>query len=235
VPPTVVPLPDPTAVSAAPLGTDAAQDFPTAEITPPSGGGGHRAAPRLGPLGRGIAAPLAAVAVVVVVIVLLIWINGKPSGKQTGPGVVAAPTPSTPVATAPVVPTQAPPSTATTQPTPHATPTKPKATKSVQVGNAEPVDATAMAPVVVLNNSTITGLAAQVASELRAKGWHVNSVGNQQAVIPETTLYYGSGERAAALHLAKQFSQIQRVRSAAAAGISSYGSNLTLVVTRDWT
>jgi cytoskeletal protein RodZ len=179
-------------------------------------------------------APLAAVVVVVVVILLLIWINGKGSGNKTGPGVVTAPTrTNSPLATAPVVPTQNP---TPVGHTPSTHPTKPMPTKHHHsTGPVVPATSNAMAPVVVLNNSRITGLAAQVASELRAKGWQINSVGNQQAVIPETTLYYGDGKRAAALHLAKQFTQIRRVRSATAAGISGYGSNLTLVVTRDWT
>jgi len=134
---------------------------------------------------------------------------------------------------APVVPTQNPATTVAHSPSTHPTAVKPSPTKTVQIGGAA-ASRTAMAPVVVLNNSTISGLAAQVASELRSKGWHIKSVGNQQGIIPVTTLYFASGERAAALHLASEFSQIQRVRSAAQAGITSYGNNLTLVVTRDW-
>jgi hypothetical protein len=238
VPPTVVPLPESASAAVVPpTGADGefADFFSTGEITGPLGRSGHRAASQLGPLARRLAAPVGAVAVVVIVILLLIWINGKPAGKQTGPGVVAAPRITTsPTASSPVVP-PSPGPTAATQPTSHPKPTKPKATKSAQVGAANPHAGTAMAPVVVLNNSMITGLAAQVASEVRAKGWHIKSVGNQRTVISESTLYFAPGEHAAAMHLAKQFPQIRRVRSAASAGITSYGANLTLVVTRDWT
>jgi hypothetical protein len=232
IPPTLVPLPPPTDGPQPGSAGEFADFFSTGEITGPLGQRGHRAASQLAPLARRLAAPLAAVVVVVVVILLLIWINGKPSGNRTGPGVVA-PTVTAPVLVPPPTshPTPKPPSTS--HPTSHPTSAPPtphhrSSTPAVPVGN------TAMAPVVVLNNSTISGLAAAVANELHAKGWQIKSVGNQQSVIAETTLYYGAGKRAAARHLAKQFSQIRRIRSAAAAGIASYGSNLTLVVTRDW-
>ena len=57
-------------------------------------------------------------------------------------------------------------------------------------------------PVVVLNETRIRGLAADVASDLRAKGWTVTGVGNWQGAIPETTVYYPAGQRSRALRLA---------------------------------
>jgi hypothetical protein len=195
----------------------------------------------LNPVLRRLAAPLGAVVVVVVVIVLLIWINGKPSGKGPGAGVIAAPTlTSSPIATAPVTtaavqPTNNPATavvhTPSTHPSAAVTPT---ATKTVHIGNARPTRI-AMAPVVVLNNSTIHGLAASVAAELRAKGWHIESVGNLQGRTPTTTVYYATGERAEAIRLAHEFPSISSIRSAASADIMSHGSDLTLVVTRYWT
>jgi hypothetical protein len=57
-------------------------------------------------------------------------------------------------------------------------------------------------PVVVLNETRIRGLAAQVAGDLRDKGWTVTGVGNWQGAVPETTVYYPQGQRSRALRLA---------------------------------
>jgi hypothetical protein len=92
--------------------------------------------------------------------------------------------------------------------------------------------AAARAPVAVLNNSTISGLAAQVASELRAKKWNVAVVGNLQRVTPVTTVYFPAGRKSAARHLAHDFGQIKRVLPNSAGGFHT--AHLTLVVTRDW-
>lgn len=52
-------------------------------------------------------------------------------------------------------------------------------------------------PVVVLNATSRTGLAAEVAKRLRAKGWTVTSVGNWRGGVPTTTVY-ATGRAAAA-------------------------------------
>lgn len=52
-------------------------------------------------------------------------------------------------------------------------------------------------PVVVLNATDRTGLAAEVAKRLRAKGWTVVSVGNWTRGVPTTTVY-ATGRAAAA-------------------------------------
>jgi hypothetical protein len=52
-------------------------------------------------------------------------------------------------------------------------------------------------PVVVLNATNRTGLAAEVAKRLRAKGWTVVSVGNWRGGVPTTTVY-ATGRAAAA-------------------------------------
>ena len=66
-------------------------------------------------------------------------------------------------------------------------------------------------PVVVLNETRIRGLAAQVANDLRAKGWTVTGVGNWQGAVPETTVYYPAGQRSRALRLAADVG-VTRVR-----------------------
>jgi hypothetical protein len=181
-----------------------------------------------------LVAPLTAVSVVVVVILLLIWINGKPSGNGPGPGVVSAPkTSTTPAVSHPPASQSAAPShTAVPTRSTAATPTSAPTTAPTHA--AVPVDLNAMASVKVLNNSTVSGLAARVANELRGKHWKITSVGNLQGVVPETTVYYPAGERAAAKHLAREFTSIRRVAPATSASLGSHGRGLTLVVTRDW-
>lgn len=177
--------------------------------------------------------PASALAVVVVVVLLLIWINGKSPGKGPGAGVIVPkvvhgiPTPA-------VSPSAA--GTPNLMPTPVSTaPAVVASTPSVHAsrGSAAGAAATAQAPVVVLNNSRIAGLAHQVAAELLARGWHVESIGNLQGRTPVTTVYYATGERAAAIHLAHEFPAISSIRSAASAEITSH-ADLTLVLTRYW-
>ena len=72
-------------------------------------------------------------------------------------------------------------------------------------GNGEPEKSV---PVRVLNNSTIKGLAAKAADDLRADGWQVGEIGNYSATnLPETTVFYrpGTDEEAAARELASAF------------------------------
>lgn len=55
-------------------------------------------------------------------------------------------------------------------------------------------DKTAVA-VRVLNNSSVSGLAGDTASELTGSGWTVTATGNYSAsTIPSSTVYYGTGE-----------------------------------------
>jgi hypothetical protein len=89
-----------------------------------------------------------------------------------------------------------------------------------------------MATVQVLNNSRITGLAHQVAAEVANQGWQIGIIGNLQGALPETTVFYAPGDKAAAVHLAHEFSSIQRVEPNAAAHLTAKG--ITLVLTRSW-
>ncbi|MHC9708544.1 LytR C-terminal domain-containing protein [Corynebacterium diphtheriae] len=60
-------------------------------------------------------------------------------------------------------------------------------------------------PVRVLNNSTVQGLAAQVADTLRSHSIDVVEVGNlPDAVVPETTVFYPAGHQAQAQKIADQ-------------------------------
>jgi hypothetical protein len=175
------------------------------------------------PVSQRLIPPATAVVVVVVVILLLVWINGKPAGKGPGAGVITAPTPRS------VVPSL---NASGGSPAPVTSGSPAAVVPPASSPHHRPSALTARAPVTVLNNSRITGLAASVASELRAKRWNVIAVGNLQHLTPETTLYYPPGERAAARHLAHDFGQIQRIVPNSAGGFDT--AHLTLVVTRNW-
>lgn len=69
-------------------------------------------------------------------------------------------------------------------------------------------------PLLVLNNTTITGLASQAAQTFEAGGWTVTSFGNYTNDIISTCAYYDpdvTGAKAAATALQDQFPTIQRV------------------------
>jgi hypothetical protein len=69
-------------------------------------------------------------------------------------------------------------------------------------------------PLIVVNNTTVTGLAAQAAQRFEAGGWTVTSVGNYQNSILSTCAYYDpsvSGAKAAATALQRQYPTIKRV------------------------
>ncbi|MGA8987336.1 LytR C-terminal domain-containing protein [Aeromicrobium sp.] len=87
-----------------------------------------------------------------------------------------------PVATMPTTPATQPPTTATTEPTPTPTPTS---TTETSVERS--------APVSVLNNTTIRGLAETFSVKVREAGWEVAGVGNWRGSIPGNTVYYPAG------------------------------------------
>lgn len=99
-----------------------------------------------------------------------------------------------------------PPSSSSNTPTTTTTTSGPSQTApSGGDGNGEPTKAV---PVRVYNNSTIKGLAAKAADDLRADGWNVTEVGNYPyGVIRTTSVYYrpGTEEEAAARAIAAAF------------------------------
>ena len=79
-------------------------------------------------------------------------------------------------------------------------------------GNNEPtLGPVPQLPVYVFNQTSISGLAAQTASELSAGGWNVAGYDNWRGSVPEDTVYYYPGRRNAAVRLARQFPYIGRV------------------------
>jgi cytoskeletal protein RodZ len=121
--------------------------------------------------------------------------------------------------------------TSTPSPTPSPTPSLTPA--STPTPSPSPsATASARPPVDVLNDSRVTHLAADSAAEFRAGGWVVATIGNysSETDVPETTLFYPDGEKAAARAFADQFG-IGRVLPASS-GIS--GTHLSVVLARDW-
>jgi hypothetical protein len=91
-----------------------------------------------------------------------------------------------------------------------ATPT-PKASDESRESTSSSVDRTAY-EVVVLNQSSRSGLAASVGQELRNQGWTVPAVGNFRGIVPSTTVYYPPGAETAALAAAGDLRSEPRIR-----------------------
>lgn len=185
---------------------------------PPGRPVSHRAPVTRGESLRRVLPPLAAVTAVVVVIVLLLWLNGRstPSG---GPALDSPSPVLTTTSSAPA------PSPTTRSPRPSRTPRSPHPT------SASAPAVVAKAPVDVLNNSTRSGLAHDVAGQVANAGWPIDVIGNFTGRVAESTLYYDRGQLAVARQLAHDLPAIRRVLPRFA-GLP--GSGLTLVVTRDW-
>ena len=107
-------------------------------------------------------------------------------------------------------------------------PTRPSATP--------PQTAAARAPLTVLNNSTIRGLADRAAGDVQNRGWRVAQVGNFAGRLATTTVYYTPGDstgQAAANELAREFPQVDQVLPRYA-GLPPTPAGIVLVVTKDW-
>jgi type IV secretory pathway VirB10-like protein len=178
---------------------------------------------------------LLALAGVALLVVGLLALRG---GEESPPG--AAPAPTT---------TASPPPATTAQPTPTATPTTPPATTppattppattprpTAATTTVAPPPPVARAPLTVLNNSTVAGLADRAAAAAERRGWEVAQVGNFAGRLPATTAYYTPGnaaEERAARQLAAEFPQVARVLPRYA-GLPPTPAGVVLVVTRDW-
>lgn len=153
----------------------------------------------------------------------------------------AAPAPPATSSAAPS-PTPAPTPAPTPSPTPAPTPSagtgvgSPPAPTTTTPAPAPTRPSTARAPLTVLNNSTIPGLADRAAGEAQARGWQVAQVGNFAGRLPATTVYYTPGDaagEAAARQLAREFAHIEQVLPRYA-GLPPTPSGIVLVVTRTW-
>jgi hypothetical protein len=131
-----------------------------------------------------------------------------PSAKPPVPSLGAASPSATPAASvspsaSPSASRSASPSASgsrSTQPQPSPTASGSGASTPTSAPSASPTPPPAIdrsVPVVVLNATNRTGLAAEVAKRLRAKGWTVERVGNWTGGVPTTTVY-ATGRAAAA-------------------------------------
>jgi hypothetical protein len=158
------------------------------------------------------------VAVLVVAIVALRHPKGRSvqAGRHTGTATAAAP--STPPVSTPHTATSAPSSPAGS------------GTSTTTSGTA------AKQPLVVLNNTTITGLAQQAAQRFSAGGWTVSKYDNYQNDIVSTCAYYDPsvpGAEAAAQALQQQFPAIKRVKPQFAE-LASWHSPIVVILTPDY-
>jgi hypothetical protein len=71
-------------------------------------------------------------------------------------------------------------------------------------------------PVYVFNQTSVTGLAAETASQFEADGWNIVGVDNWVGTVPEDTVYFYPGDRAAADRLSQSFPAVGRVWPASA-------------------
>ncbi|HYN75286.1 MAG TPA: LytR C-terminal domain-containing protein [Candidatus Limnocylindria bacterium] len=163
--------------------------------------GSHRA--QRSPWATVVPVLVVALAVIALGVGVYGWLTASDDGQIAAPVVTPAASSPAPSQTPSATPTPSP--TPTSSPTPSETPKptpskspkpKPKPTKT-----AAPVSRDT--PVVVLNQTTITGLAAQVARSLESDGWQVVGVGNWRGNVPETTVYYLPGTYAQAQQLAR--------------------------------
>jgi hypothetical protein len=185
---------------------------------------------------------LAGVLVALVGVALLIF--GVVALRDDGSGSSgAAPAPTSPAVTS-AAPTSAPTTATTTsssEPTPSVTGTGVGSTPLPRTTVAPPPPtptrtSAARAPVTVLNNSVIRGLADRAASQVQARGWPVAQVGNFAGRLVATTVYYtpgDAGQEAAARELAREFGQIDQVLPRYA-GLPPTPAGIVLVVTKDW-
>jgi hypothetical protein len=149
-----------------------------------------------------------------------------PASASSAATVEPTPTAGTGVGSAPAPSTAAPTVAPTTVPRTTPPPAPPTATRP----------STARAPLTVLNNSTISGLADRAAREAQTRGWQVAQVGNFAGRLPATTVYYTPGsatEEAAARQLAREFPQVAQVLPRYA-GLPPTPAGIVLVVTQTW-
>ena len=203
-----------TPFPASPAGPSDADDHPTVVLTPygdqpayshddvlPAGpvGGGRRAARvaaaperRTGPTPLGRVVLPAALAVVSGVALVFGWVTLQDNRAET-----AAQTQPTPRASAPAAPvaSTSPKAVVSSSPKAIASSTPSAVASSAPAASASASSSTVAAavdrsvPVVVLNSTARTGLAAKVAAQLRKAGWTVVSVGNYRTRLGATTVF----------------------------------------------
>ena len=104
--------------------------------------------------------------------------------------------------------------------------------KSNEPTNGGTTAAAEKAPVIVLNSTDRSGLAADASEAIKAEDWETGQPGNYAAgELPETTVFYPEGMKGSAQLLQDDFPDITAVKPAEE-GMST--SSLTLVLGSDW-
>ena len=156
---------------------------------------------------------------------------GGSSDENTAAEQTESSAPATTSAPAPAPATSKP--AATTQPASGDTTTtsRPSGTATTTTSSSASGTDTSNVSVRVLNNSTVSGLAAGTAEELTAAGWNVEETGNySEGTVSTTTVYYGSSaaEKAAAQKIAAELGVTAEPRFA---GIANASPGVIVIVT----
>lgn len=163
--------------------------------------GAHRSGSGL--VGALVPSALAVAAVTALITALAVWQGEEPDQPSAAASTTSASATASRAAGTTASPSPSASATATATPS--------KTTKASPT--AEPTTPVARdLEVVVLNQTTRSGLAGSVADRLRAAGWEVPAVGNFRGVVPSTTVYYPPGGEAEALAVARDLPTEPRTR-----------------------
>jgi hypothetical protein len=176
-------------------------------------------------------------AIALIIGLFTVFDNGDDGDDALPPPTTSSSRPDSSTEQPPSSSTTAPPSSTTSGGTPTTT-SKPGGPDSSAPtpppggdGNGEPGKTQ---QVRVYNNSTISGLAAQAADDLRAVGWTVVETANYPyGTIPTTSVYYrpGTAEEEAAEDIADDFGMRAEKRFA---GINGFPPGVIVIVTNDY-
>jgi hypothetical protein len=195
---------------------------------------------------------LLGVAVIAAIIGIVTAVSGGNGGNNTAEPTTSAPGPGPGQGTSSGAPTTSSSAPASTTPSPTTPPPAtggpgappatsgqagaPPATGAPNQNGGVPADQAAAkwVPVRVYNNSTIKGLAARAADDLRADGWNVVEAANYPyGIIPTTTAFYtpGTDEETAAKAIASWFNMKAEPRFE---GIQNASPGVIVIVTNDY-
>lgn len=192
---------------------------------------------------RRLVAPVVAVLAVVAIIGVLLFIGRHPvpaghpavvtagSASNSSPAVATTPTPSSSPRTSSRATTPASAAAGTRTHRHQVRPARRNTPARHTAPNPEPP---LVAPVTVLNNSRIQGLAHSAAAQIAERGWPIARVGNFTGRLAQTTLFYLPGQYDIAERLAAEFPGFAGVAEVEPRPAALPGSGLTLVLTRYW-
>lgn len=178
----------------------------TPESPQPRSGGAHRAAPAPEPMASTpLLLPLLSVVAVLAAMGLAAWMLMTAGNDETDTSspTGAASQPTQPATTPPTdEPSDDPSSEPSTEPTKDGD-KKDDDKKNDGSKNDETAQPVPQIAVYVFNQTPISGLAGQTGDKLESLGWDVVGVDNWIGNVPDDTVYFYSGDRAAADRLAK--------------------------------